>query len=119
MRRAAAALFVLLAASPAHAQPYSASMADCAALYQNGAQWVRSDENSARFMRAANAWADAAIARARAEGVRNPRTAMWTRIDAKTGEWERKGAAAFMSQDFRDWAAYCRKFAKARGIKVE
>lgn len=109
----------LLAPTSLAAQPFSHSMADCAAVYQNAAQWVAEEANADKLMRATNAWADAAIAQARSEGTPEPHDTMWTRIDTKTEEWEAKGADVFFSQDFRDWTSYCKSFAKAQGIRIE
>ncbi|MGC1504120.1 MAG: hypothetical protein WA782_08245 [Sulfitobacter sp.] len=109
---------MLMAPSSAGAQPYSESMIDCASVYQNAAQWVRTDESADKMMFAAIQWADAAVAQSYSEG--NPVTsdAIWQKIDGKTEKWEAKGSAVFFSQDFRDWARYCRKFAKDRGVSV-
>lgn len=99
-------------------QPYSDSMADCAGIYQNAAQWVTTDEAANRLMLAVSRWADAAIAQAEGEGIRNAEERMWHRIDSKTSEWEARGAGVFFTQDFREWMQYCRSFAKNQGIDV-
>ncbi len=111
-------VLISLLASPAAAQPFSESMAECAALYQNAAQWVRSDEAVEKLMFATRRWAEAAIAQADAEGIADAENAMWAMIDRKTGEWEAKGATVFATDDFRDWTDYCRAFAKDREIET-
>ncbi|MEO1239044.1 MAG: hypothetical protein AAFW64_05165 [Pseudomonadota bacterium] len=93
-------------------------MADCAALHQNAAQWVRSDDASDRLMGAARAWAAAAVAQAEREGRSIPQSAMWEQIDAKTDAWEAKGAQLFHSTEFADWTAYCQSFAQNQGINT-
>ncbi|MDF3415602.1 hypothetical protein HKX54_14110 [Sulfitobacter sp. M57] len=103
----------------AGAQPYSHSMADCAAVYQNAAQWVRTDESADKLMHAAIQWAAAAVVQSRVEGVSDGSKAVWQRIDSKTEAWEAKGGAVFFSQEFRDWTRYCRSFAKARGVSIK
>ncbi|MFK7836132.1 MAG: hypothetical protein AB8B60_07920 [Sulfitobacter sp.] len=108
----------LIVPTAAHTQPFSESMADCAALYQNAAQWVNTDESADRLMFAATNWADAAIKQARAEGQLTTSDAIWQKIDSKTESWEAKGQGVFFSQDFRDWTQYCRKFAKDRGVRI-
>lgn len=100
------------------AQPYSESMADCAALHQNAAQWVQSDETAERLMGAANAWAAAAVAQAEREGRTIPKATMWEKIDAKTDAWEAKGPQLFQSSEFADWTAYCKRFARNQGINT-
>ena len=106
---------------PTHtaAQPYSTSMADCAAIYQNAAQCVETDAAADRLMLAATRWAEAAITQARSEGVDQADNSVWTHIDSKTDQWEEKGQSVFFSQEFRDWTQYCRAFAKDRGISIE
>ncbi len=111
-------LIAVLAPSLAVAQPFSESMADCAALNQNAAQWVSTDEKADKLIYAANQWAEASLKQAKVEGRELTRDSLWTLIDQKTVAWEDRGAAFFLSQDFRDWAAYCRAFAKDRGVQV-
>ena len=105
-------------ATPVAAQPFSESMAECAALHQNAAQWVRSDEAVEKLMFATYRWAEAAITQAELEGTADAATAMWAMINRKTVEWEVRGAAVFATDDFRDWTDYCRAFAKDRGIET-
>lgn len=100
------------------AQPYSESMADCAALFQNAAQWVQSDENSDKLMHAARTWAAAAVEQSHSEGRPVSSDVMWDKIDAKTENWEAKGPSFFLSEEFRDWTGYCRAFGRDRGIEL-
>lgn len=100
-------------------QPYSASMTDCASLYQNMAQIVPSDQDAYRMMYAANQWAEAAVVQAKTEGRATTHEATWQEIDSKTEDWQAKGKMFFFSEEFRDWAAYCRKFAKHTGVAIE
>lgn len=111
-----AALMVMPTTS--YAQPYSESMADCASVYQNAAQWVNTDESADKMMHAAIAWADAALVQSQAEGRATTIEAIWDKIDGKTAEWEAKGSTVFFSQEFRDWMQYCRKFAKHNGVSI-
>lgn len=111
-----ATVFVMPTA--AGTQPFSESMADCASLYQNAAQWVKTDESADKMMYAAIQWADAAVVQSKAEGNAVSSDAIWQRIDGKTEKWEAKGGRVFFSQEFRDWAQYCRKFAKDRGVRI-
>lgn len=108
----------LVVPTSAGAQPYSESMADCAAVYQNAAQWVKTDESADKMMHAAIQWAEAAVVQARAEGTAVSTDALWQKIDRKTEAWESKGSAVFFSQDFRDWTQYCRRFAADQGVSI-
>ncbi len=114
MLSAAAFLFPTVVA----AQPYSESMADCASLYQNAAQWVKTDESADKMMYAAIQWAEAAVIQSQAEGRDLSIDAIWQKVDGKTEKWEEKGAKVFFSQEFRDWTQYCRKFARDRGVSI-
>jgi hypothetical protein len=114
-------LFLIIAVlipSGSAAQPYSNSMADCAGIYQNAAQWVTTDSAAGQMMYATTQWADAAIAQAEGEGVDNPEQSMWPRIDQRTTEWEARGSGVYFTQEFRDWMQYCRSFAKNQGINI-
>lgn len=108
----------LVAPGQVQAQPYSESMADCAALYQNAAQWVRRDDRAEKLMIAARTWHAAAVKQARAEGRALSDDAMWNKIDRKTAAWEEKGARFVFSEEFLDWTRYCAKFAKHTGTKI-
>ncbi|KIN70772.1 hypothetical protein Z945_3236 [Sulfitobacter noctilucae] len=113
-----ALLFVLALPQSTSAQPFSESMADCASVYQNAAQWVKTDDSADRLMSAAVSWAEAAVKQSYAEGQPTTAEAVWEKIDRKTEGWEAKGHKVFFTQDFRDWTQYCRSFAKAQGIAL-
>ena len=102
----------------AQAQPFSESMADCAALHQNLAQFVPTDAQAETLMIAARAWAEAGVVQAQAEGRGMDIDAMWDLIDAKTDAAEQKSPAYFGTQDFRDWSDYCRSFALHMGVET-
>ena len=112
------ALVALALAIPAAgtAQPYSESMADCASLFQNAAQWVQTDELSDRLMYSAVQWHAAAVSQAKTEGDTISDAGMWDKVDAKTEVWEAKGAGFMLTEEFRDWSSYCKSFAKHMNI---
>ena len=64
----------------ASAQPYSESMADCASLFQNAAQWVQTDELSDRLMYGAVQWHAAAVSQAKTEREKFSDAGMWEKI---------------------------------------
>ncbi|WP_371227770.1 hypothetical protein [Roseovarius sp. 2305UL8-3] len=99
-------------------QPYSQSMADCAAIYRNAAQSVHSDANVDDLMGVSQRWSEASVIQARAEGLVDPQDTMHAIIDSKTKDWEAKGKAVFLTEEFRDWTKYCRSFAKHVGVDV-
>jgi hypothetical protein len=100
------------------AQPYSESMLECAALYQNSAQFVTSEQASERLLRAARLWADSAYDQSCAEGNPLDPISVWDRIDQKSAEWEAKGPALFFTEEYRDWMKYCRSFAHSRRLNL-
>ncbi len=102
----------------AMAQPFSESMAECAAVYQNAAQWVATDTAADKLMQASITWAEAAKTQAKTEVESQSEESIWAMIDEKTSHWEAKGNKVFFSQEFRDWTQYCRSFAKDRGISI-
>lgn len=112
-------LAALMGAGGAQAQPFSESMAECAAFYQNAAQWVETKASSDKLIMAARRFANAAVIQSGAEGTPLAEPGMWQKIDGKTEVWEAKGQAFFMTEEFRDWASYCRSFASDRGIALE
>ena len=112
-------VFILAAtATTAKAQPFSTSMAQCAALMQNAAGWAQADENAERLRRATTAWHTASVARARAEGIRDAEARMAAVMERQASLWQAEGAGFFYTPEFRDWAAYCKKFAQAQGIDL-
>ncbi len=112
------ALVPILTAQESAAQPYSTSLAQCAGLYQNAAQWVSSEESVERLMAMTRRFHAASIARAQAEGIADPEGEMTRLMDRQTEEWEALGSPFFFSQDYRDWTSYCRKFGRSQGIDV-
>lgn len=116
MRKFVLTFILFCGAVPAKAQPFSESMADCAALYQNAAQFVRSEADSEKLMVAARAWAQAAVEQYAKEGSPKDQASVWRLIDIKTGEWEAKSPGVFQDQEFHDWSAYCLSFGRAQGI---
>ena len=111
-------LIPVLACLPlaAATQPYSESMADCAAQFQNAAQWMRDADRADALIARTRIWHGAAVAQSAREGRKTSDDAMWAKVDAKTEALEAKGGMYFFSEEFRDWTAYCRSFAKHTGV---
>ncbi len=109
---------VLAGTGPAAAQPFSQSMAQCAGLYEAAGTMVASEDNRAKLAWAAAAFSEAARVQAGAEGQDDPGAWVNRHQDAMRADWLARGTPAVLSQDFRDWTSYCRKFAKDRGIEL-
>lgn len=111
------ALCTALCPSLANSQPFSESMMDCAALYQNAAQFVETPESADRLRERSRIWASHALAQTAREGLPLSFPALMQRIDDKTSEWEAKSPSVFLKEEFRDWTAYCKAFGRSQGIK--
>lgn len=101
------------------AQPYSTSMAQCAGIFDAMSQLVTSPENQKKVATVSAAYLDSARAQAVREGVEDPDKVVDATFTTTSDEWARKGARAVFSQDYRDWTAYCRSFAKDQGIEFD
>lgn len=117
--RKLALILTVCAPGAAMSQPFSQSMTDCAALYQAISQMIRSEQDAYRLMYSVNKWADAAVVQAKAEGKSTDFETTWAEIEQKTTKWEERGKTFYFTQEFRDWAAYCRKFAKHAGVEID
>ena len=45
--------------------------------------------------------------------------AIWARIDQKAQVWNATGRLSVFGQEFRDWASYCKSFARHQGIGID
>ena len=118
MRILIAALICLAALPAAAGQPFSQSMAQCAALYKLGADWTRQTGQADRFATAAQAYHAAAIDQAMSESRARPEAWVDLHMAESYAEWRGNGKVWILTEEFRDWAGYCLKFAKARGIET-
>lgn len=116
IRTLSVALAVTVAPSVIVAQPFSTSMAQRAGLYGGVSQHLTKPENLEKFASAEAAFYLAAIEQAKTEGRKKPVDAIDAEYGAAWDDWAGRNAFGLMSQEFRDWAEYCRKFAKDRGI---
>jgi hypothetical protein len=117
--RPALLLTLLLAGTPAAAQPYSQSLAQCGALYALMSDWVDHPENSTRLAHASVVFAQAATLRAGTEGVADPAVASQAQAAEKRAEWVQNGKLWIFTEEFRDWTRYCRAFARDRGLDID
>ena len=111
-------LLLLVQSGPATAQPFSQSMAQCAGLYEAMATLLSKPGDRAKLDAAAAAFSSAALTEAESEGQDDPAAWVAQHRDGKRADWEARGTLAALSQDFRDWAGYCRSFAAERGIEI-
>jgi len=110
--------FVLLAATPATAQPYSKSMAECAGLFAFGYDNVSDARAAQLYEHGRNKWIIAAVTQAEAEGIADPAGYVDDAMQAKYDEWVAGGLLIVFSEEFGDWIDYCRSFAGAQGIDL-
>ncbi|MCK0094285.1 hypothetical protein MWU60_01775 [Yoonia sp. F2084L] len=110
--------FTLGLVSPAMAQPFSKSMAECAGIYAFGRDYVQSDDVVYLLEFGQAKWMNAAIIQAQGEGVSNPAAHVDAAMKAKYDEWQGRGVLVVLSEDFGDWRDYCRAFGAAQGIEL-
>lgn len=111
-------IIALFLASPANAQPFSKSMAECGGLYAFARAHVESPDAVALLEFGQAKWINAAIVQSQSEGVSDPATYVEATMTAKYQEWTDKGALAVFSEEFGDWMDYCRAFGRAQGIAL-
>lgn len=110
-------LAAILSPAPVAAQPFSESMMDCAAVYHNAAQFMSMKSEQEKLMQISHRWAGKAVAQTTTEGAPLSETVVQDRIDSKTADWKEKGAGVFLTQEFRDWTAYCKAFGHSLGMR--
>lgn len=103
---------------PVQAQPYSTSMAQCAGLYDALTRLMTSVEKQESLAVAASRYLGSARAQAMREGRSDAEKAVEATYSSTRDEWIAKGARIVFSQEFHDWAAYCRSFAQDQGIDL-
>ncbi|MCB1338251.1 MAG: hypothetical protein KDK10_12620 [Maritimibacter sp.] len=105
-------------ASPAAAQPFSQSMAQCAGLYEALSALISTPDRKAKLDAAAAIFTETAWTEAEAEGQSDPAAWVDGHRRAMRDDWTAKGRGAVFSQDFLDWTGYCNRFATSRGIEL-
>lgn len=111
-----------LAATAIAGQPVSESFVECAQLFDlsNRADRSRRDtEKGAALQYAAKQMMSRAHAEASAEGRQNIDVYLEETARDKACKWDEQGPLYVMTQDFRDWAAYCRSLARSRGLRLK
>ena len=119
-------LFAILTISPVtlsvHAkQPISESLIDCAALFTISTRAFpeRESAKSRALRNAALKLADAANERAASEGRVKPDEYVRNLLREKQTKWDGRGVDFIFSEEFRDWASYCRSLSKHLGLSLK
>lgn len=105
-------------AVPAGAQPFSQSMAQCAGISQLLSDWVQDPTAAEVANYRAAVWFNAAIVQAEGEGIGDAAAHVHQIKQATYAEWEGRGKAMVFSEDFKDWASYCRSFGDHLGLQL-
>ncbi len=109
-------------AGTAHAgQPISESMVDCAAIFSASNRWFpekAGGEKGLALAHAANRFLEAAMHEATAERRDDPAGFVADLLPQKEAAWDEKGMTFPFTQEFRDWADYCRALARDRKIDL-
>ena len=119
MRQVSIFLICMALAGAAEAQPLSQSMAQCAGLMNALGALTSDPERVEKIDRVAVKWRAAAILQAQDEGRGQPAEFVGLHQSSSYDDWRGRGKLAVLSQDFRDWVAYCGSLAKARGLDVK
>ncbi|PTX56681.1 hypothetical protein C8N43_1343 [Litoreibacter ponti] len=103
----------IFATTPAYAgQPIYVSMAECAGIMRALTDQMETPgPRRERLVQAALNWDAAAHAEAGQD--------VSALIDQKATQWRDKGATVVFTEDFKDWAKYCRSLAKHKGLKID
>ncbi len=102
-------------------QPISESLVDCAALFtiSNRAFPERSDAGKGRVLEQfRETLLAAAELRARSEGRKDPSGYVCELEAEKDALWDARGAFFVFSEEYRDWARYCRALSDHLGIAL-
>lgn len=106
-------------AGPAFAaQPIYKSMVECGAIYTASAELVRSKPKKDLLITAAQVWRAEAVSAVAAARMPDAQSYVAMMHGEKLRLWRGKGSYAALTQEFRDWTAYCRSLADARGITL-
>lgn len=114
---AALALTVLPAAAQ---QPYSESLVDCASLVtiSNRMDPGRAEGGKGQALQDyGNRLLIGAVRQAEIEGRSDPVAHVRALVLEKNAYWDDKGMMFVLSEEFRDWMSYCRKFSRHLGIQ--
>lgn len=113
----------LFCALPAVAsQPYSQSLAQCAALIDQPSRLsphraTRTQKGRALAVLSERFVAEAVVQAGR-EGNADPEAAVATLYAAAAGDWDARGLRFFFTNEARDWIDYCRSFGLELGIDL-
>lgn len=118
MTRMAACILVLFGtAFAAAAQPVSQSMAQCSGLMLAMGDLLEDSDNVRTARSFAGIWTQAALKEAQAEGQADPPAWVMGHIGTMRRHWSGlRAEQVIASDDLRQWAAYCGKIAKTRGL---
>jgi hypothetical protein len=106
-------LIVILSlfAAPVHAgQPIYVSMAECAGIFDALISQISPSPRRTRVEGAQENWAQAAHAEAGRD--------VSALISEKSAHWLAKGPSVVYTEEFDDWAKYCRSLAKHKKLVI-
>lgn len=111
-------ILALVLASPAAAQPFSKSMAECAGLYAFGGDFIEHHETAHLLAFGQEKWTNAAVVQAQTEGVADAVPYVDAAMADKYAQWQARGVMAVFTEEFSDRLDYCRSFARVRVIDL-
>ncbi|MEM9709393.1 MAG: hypothetical protein AAF871_11440 [Pseudomonadota bacterium] len=116
-----AAVFAGLALPAQASQPISESLTECAAIYQMSAEILmeRRPDVLPDLLASRDAFRAEATALASKEGHRDAKSHVAGIYRTKVEKWNpAHPVRVMMSEDYKDWAKYCRALGKNRGLAV-
>lgn len=122
MRVLIVSLALMLPVPALAGQPISESLVQCAQLFDISNRLFPENRNSEKGQALA-ALSDRFVAAAKDEAYREGRrdAPRYVRVQsmAKAALWDAKGPRFVMTDEFREWAQYCRALGESRGISFD
>ena len=116
-----ALLAILLFSRVEAKQPISESLVDCAALFTISTRAFpeRQTAKARALNNAATTLTRAAQTRAATEEQSDPQGYVDKLLREKRAKWDARGVNFIFSEEFREWASYCRSLSKHLGISLK
>ena len=119
MKRLILAMCLAVPTSVSAGQPVSESLVQCAQLFDTSNRMHpghRTSGNGQKLAALSTRFMDAAAREAKREGRASVRPYLRSHAAKKAAYWDAKGEAYVFTDDFQDWAKYCRRLGKDRGV---
>ncbi|MEX0309064.1 MAG: hypothetical protein AB3N17_02345 [Tateyamaria sp.] len=119
MKRLILALCLAVPTSVSAGQPVSESLVQCAQLFDTSNRLhpsYRTSGNGQKLAALAERFMDAAAREAKREGQSSVRPYLRSHASQKAAYWDAKGEGYLFTDNFQEWARYCRTLGQNRGV---